>query len=62
MTRPAGSVAVARSMELLPLRCSSMEDERTVLNGVLIENGCLLMVQASSRKSPAMADGVVGLT
>ena len=38
-----------------------MEDERTVLNGVLIENGCLLMVQASSTKSPVMDDGVVGL-
>ena len=56
MTRPAEGVAVARSMELHSLRCSSMEDERTVLNGVLIESGCLLMVQASSTKSPAMVN------
>ena len=62
MTRPAEAVALARSMGLHPLKCSPMEGERTAFNGVLIENGCLLMVQASSTKSPAIADGVVGLT
>ena len=39
-----------------------MADERTDLNGLLIDNGCLVMVQAPSTKIPVMADGVVGLT